>query len=181
MMNQPRMRQKRKNTGKDRQKSRPSSAGESTGLIKKNFIVLKPNSKISAYDILPFSDLCNTSWGTMGLEIARFGLPVITPISRSIIVTPGIKLFKHASTILEYKQMLDEPVVNLAIEDLIEVCRLYYASYLSNSLYVSNREWKELPTPRFSEIQKIAKNAFFSFFCIFQKKRGSENFFQILF
>ena len=47
-----------------------------------NVVVLWPESKISSYSIAEFADAALISWSSMGLELARFGVPIVAAFQR---------------------------------------------------------------------------------------------------
>lgn len=116
-----------------------------------------PKDSISAYDILMIADMGLTSWGTMGLEIAKLGIPVVTALTKSVSVTPRIRLFKKSTSIEDFFFDLSSPKYFASKGDLIEACRWHYANYLSNAIYCSDmlssdRVVHKLPTIRFKSI-----------------------------
>ena len=45
--------------------------------IPKNVVVIWPDSKLSSYNVAEYAQVVLTSWSNMGLELARFGVPVV--------------------------------------------------------------------------------------------------------
>jgi hypothetical protein len=122
-----------------------------------NVIFVWPKDSVSAYDILMFADLGLTSWGTMGLEIAKLGIPVVTALSKSVSVTPGISLFKKAVDRESFLNYLRAPKYHVKKVDLIEACRWHYSTYLSNNIFCadfisSDRKLHNLPRIDFKDI-----------------------------
>lgn len=116
-----------------------------------------PKDSVSAYDILLVADLALTSWGTMGLEIAKFGIPVITALTKSVGVTPGINLFKKSSSINEFLEDLLAPRKMTLKRDLLEACRWHYWAYLGNAIYCPDfvgpgRSLHNLPNVNFNAV-----------------------------
>jgi hypothetical protein len=55
---------------------------EAFATLPPNVIVLWPESKISSYTIAEFADAALISWSSMGLELARFGVPIVAAFQR---------------------------------------------------------------------------------------------------
>lgn len=47
-----------------------------------NVVVVWPESKISSYNLAEFADVALVSWSSIALEMARFGVPVVSPFER---------------------------------------------------------------------------------------------------
>jgi hypothetical protein len=47
-----------------------------------NVVVLWPESKVSSYTIAEFADAALISWSSMGLELGRFGVPIVAAFQR---------------------------------------------------------------------------------------------------
>lgn len=130
---------------------------EMAATLPSNVFFVWPKDSVSAYDILMFADLGLTSWGTMGLEIAKLGIPVVTALSKSVSVTPGISLFKKAIDREEFLNFLRAPKYLVKKIDLIEASRWHYSTYLSNSVFCSefissDRKLHNLPSINFNDI-----------------------------
>jgi hypothetical protein len=122
-----------------------------------NVFFVWPKDSVSAYDILMFADLGLTSWGTMGLEIAKLGIPVVTALSKCVSVSPGINLFKKAIDKEDFLNYLRAPKYLVKKIDLIEACRWHYSTYLSNNVFCSDfissdRKLHNLPSIDFNDI-----------------------------
>ena len=55
---------------------------EAFSILPSNVFVLWPESKISSYTIAEFADAALISWSSMGLELARFGVPIVASFQR---------------------------------------------------------------------------------------------------
>jgi len=102
-----------------------------------NMIFVKPTDNISAYDLLALSHMCLTSWGTMGIEAAKLGVPVVTGITGFVSITPDMPLFKHCPSKSDYYEAINCSHSALNIKDIILVCRWHYSIFLSNYLFLS--------------------------------------------
>jgi hypothetical protein len=101
-----------------------------------NVVFLWPEAKVSAYDILQLADVCLTSWGTMGLEAAKLGVPVVTGMTKITFATPGLSLFSKAESVSQFQRLLDEPKANISIEDLAEAFRWHHLMHMSGAIIV---------------------------------------------
>lgn len=99
-----------------------------------NVVYLWPEANVSAYDILQLADVCLTSWGTMGLEAAKLGVPVVTGMTKITFATPGLSLFSKAESETQFHRLLDEPKANISVEDLSEAFRWHHLMHMSGAI-----------------------------------------------
>lgn len=99
-----------------------------------NVIYLWPEANVSAYDILQLADVCLTSWGTMGLEAAKLGVPVVTGMTKITFATPGLSLFSKAESKAQFHRLLDEHKTNISAEDLLEAFRWHHLMHMSGAI-----------------------------------------------
>ncbi len=111
-----------------------------------------PEESISSYDIAKISNICITTWGSMSLELARMGIPVIVAMRSIIFSTPGIKLIDYAKSKKDLENQIKEKInYQATLQDFLEVVRWYNLYYLSNTVFF----------PEFKTLHKNYKN--FSF------------------
>ena len=101
-----------------------------------NVVFLWPEANVSAYDILQLADVCLTSWGTMGLEAAKLGVPVVTGMTKITFATPGLSLFSKAESETQFHRLLDEPKANISVEDLAEAFRWHHLMHMSGAIII---------------------------------------------
>ena len=70
--------------------------------------------EVSAYDILQLADICLTS-GTMGLDAAKFGIPVVSGITRITFAAPQVALFLKTETLDQIYEMITQPYRNCSV------------------------------------------------------------------
>ena len=104
----------------------------------KNVTVLKPETIISSYDLADICDLALVGWGTIGLELARLGVPVIVSMRSFMNNAPNIKLLKLPKNPTDYFRLIKSTLDhsnNIDVIDIILVFRWHYLFYLSNSIF----------------------------------------------
>lgn len=101
-----------------------------------NVVFLWPEANVSAYDILQIADVCLTSWGTMGLEAAKLGVPVVTGMTKITFATPGLSLFSKAESAKQFQRLLDEPKTKISVEDLAEAFRWHHLMHMSGAIII---------------------------------------------
>ncbi len=99
-----------------------------------NVVFLWPEANVSAYDILQIADVCLTAWGTMGLEAAKLGVPVVTGITKMTFATPGLSLFSKAQSPEQFERLLDEPKTKISVEELAEAFRWHHLLHMSGAI-----------------------------------------------
>jgi hypothetical protein len=99
-----------------------------------NVVFLWPEANVSAYDILQLADCCLTSWGTMGLESAKLGVPVVTGMTKITFATPGLTLFSKAESEQQFYRLISEPKAQICVDDLAEVFRWHHLMHMSGAI-----------------------------------------------
>ena len=96
--------------------------------------VLWPEDPVSSYDLAEIADLGCTSWSTLGLELARVGLPVITAYRHFYYPDDDFHRWRgddqeaYFSTL---REMLERPI---SLETVRRAYRCYSYSHLAHSL-----------------------------------------------
>lgn len=114
----------------------------------KNCRFVWPEDQISSYDLAELADVALISWSTIGLEMARMGVPVLA-INRGI-TYPGDDFIECAETPDEYftklRVLLKRPVT---IDVITHAFRFYHCFCLGHSLdwsdIITTSEYKGLP------------------------------------
>jgi hypothetical protein len=115
-----------------------------------NVIFIWPEDKVSAYDILQLADICLTSWGTMGLEAAKLGVPVVSGITRITFATPQLALFSKAETLDQFYELITQPLKRVHLEDIAEAYRWHHLLHMSGSITVNGTRDIKLYNPTFN-------------------------------
>lgn len=93
-----------------------------------------PEDTPSSYDLGEMADLVLTSWSSMGLELARLGVPVLTS-TRGLSPYPADDFLEWAETPEEYFSKLEGLLdVTPDVERLQRAFRCYHLFHLGNSL-----------------------------------------------
>ncbi|MDO8652469.1 MAG: hypothetical protein Q7R66_09790 [Undibacterium sp.] len=116
---------------------------------KSNVVFIWPEDDVSAYDILQFADICLTSWGTMGLEAAKLGIPVVSGITRITFATPHLALFSKAETVDQFYRMITQPLNKTRLEDIVEAFRWHHLLHMAGSLVIRGRRNINLYSDKF--------------------------------
>jgi hypothetical protein len=110
-----------------------------------NVYIDHPDSEYSVYDIALASDVCIVSWSSIGLELAKMGVPVVTPLQRAWCVTPNLNLFRSVQTRDEILSIIDQSIHHeVSLEDLAAVTRWHYLLYLSSMVSTENSQLSKL-------------------------------------
>jgi hypothetical protein len=104
--------------------------------------IVWPEEKISSYDLAELADCALVSWSSMGLELARFGLPVLSGHTSVLtIAPPGEAFIALASDRRAYFAKLRQlcgPFEPGRVQALRLAYRWYNMFYLGNSIDVSD-------------------------------------------
>jgi len=115
-----------------------------------NVAMIWPEDTISSYNLAEIADAAVTSWSTIGLELARFGIPVIAAFPNvGIYPVGGFAAFAPSAS--EYFALLDSALDRPASLDLItEAFRWTYFVFGSPIIDVSDL----IPTPDYGGIPR---------------------------
>jgi hypothetical protein len=124
---------------------REPSESEHLGILRKclehvppNFTVHWPESPVSSYDLGESADLVLTSWSTIGLEMARLGVPVLC-CARGVAGYPVDDFQTFVQTPDAYFRKIDELLfAQPSLENIRAVYRWWHLAYLSPSIDVSD-------------------------------------------
>ena len=109
-----------------------------------NVIFLWPEESVSAYDILQLADCCLTSWGTMGLEAAKLGVPVVTGMTKITFVTPGLSLFSKATSKEQFYRLIGEMKGENHVNEVAETFRWQHLVHLSGAIITDRKRHFDL-------------------------------------
>jgi len=108
------------------------------GDLPDNMKVVWPEDKVSSYDLLECADLVMTGWSTMGLESARFGIPVLS-VFQSVVGCPVGDFIKVPGSAEEYYALLDAMLGAPAdLGNIRQAFRWYYVSKFTAAVSVGD-------------------------------------------
>jgi hypothetical protein len=124
---------------------REPSESEHLGILRKclehvpsNFTVHWPESPVSSYDLGESADVVLTSWSTIGLEMARLGVPVLC-CARGVAGYPVENFQTFVQTPDVYFRKIDELLsAQSSLENIRAAYRWWHLAYLSPSVDVSD-------------------------------------------
>ena len=97
-----------------------------------------PESDISSYDLAEIADLALTSWSTLGIELARCAIPVLTS-THGLVPFPKDDFLEWGSTSEEYFRKVNFLLNNpSSLETVIHAFRWVYLFNLGNSVDLSD-------------------------------------------
>lgn len=99
-----------------------------------------PEEKLSSYDLAEAADLCLISWSTIGLEMARVGVPVIATTNNEIAPIPQGGFLQWESSQGNYWKLIDDNLkrTTTSLQTVICAFRWYYTSRLGHSIDISD-------------------------------------------
>ena len=95
-----------------------------------------PEEPVSSFDLAEFADLALISWSSIGLELARMGLPVLSGNRSMMVVGPDEGFIEHAETPGKYFAAIERLVDGLKDPgEQLRLCfRWYHLLNLANSI-----------------------------------------------
>lgn len=131
--------------------------------------IIWPEDKISSYDLAEMCDVALISWSSIGLELARMGVPVLSGNPSFIPIAPeDCEFIRIARNRDEYfsilnKLLFQNPTIQQK-DNIINAYRWYYMFQLGNSIDVSDvitdRSLSVLPKFRLAKNAKILEGLF---------------------
>ena len=129
----------------------------------KNTRFVWPDEKISSYDLMEIADVGLTSWSTIGVEMARLGVPVVTAF-RNITFPDDDFLKWGGNTPDDYVRTVRERFEwQPSLESLARAYRAYYAYRLGPTIsfndIIPHPDFREMPDaiPQASESETLEK------------------------
>ena len=95
-----------------------------------------PEEPVSSFDLAEFADLALVSWSSIGLELARLGVPVLSGNRSVMVIGPDEGFIEHVSTREQYFRRLAQLTNGMADPgEQLRLCyRWYHLSNLGNSI-----------------------------------------------
>jgi hypothetical protein len=113
-----------------------------------NVAIVWPEDKLSSYNLAEIADTAVVAWSTMGLELARFGVPVVAAFS-GIGSFPVRSFIGFEETADRYFQALESAVgASASLESITEAFRWTYYGFWAPGVDVSDL----VPTPDFGHV-----------------------------
>ncbi|MFH1894723.1 MAG: hypothetical protein ABH813_02380 [Patescibacteria group bacterium] len=112
-----------------------------------NITVLEPNAPLSAYDLIAPETICLVFSGTMGLELATLGVPVLV-VAEMVHYKNAGAVYK-IETLEEYLELLENPSKVISFtRDNLKLARKYAYYYLFKSMiripFYSDNIWAKI-------------------------------------
>mgnify|MGYP000726970116 CR=1 FL=1 len=127
------------------------------------FIIIWPDDPISSYDLMELADVCLIAWSTMGQEIARLGVPVLSCTGNMLYADDDF--IQVATTKESYKKKLDSMInMDYTWNHLLKATRFYHWRTFIPSLdlgetvptdFYDNTIWPEVPSSKVQVVNDI--------------------------
>ena len=128
---------------------------EAFATLPSNVVVIWPESKVSSYSVAEFADAALISWSSMGLELARFGVPIVASFQRiGLIPLSNFVTFEESAD--RYFSAVDAAVSETAsVEKIVEAFRWTHYLHWGSLIDVSDL----IPTPDFAHVPAFVRPA----------------------
>jgi hypothetical protein len=95
-----------------------------------------PEEPVSSFDLAEFADLALISWSSIGLELARLGVPVLSGNRSMMVIGPGEEFIEHATTQAGYFETIKRLIGGFKDPgEQLRLCfRWYHLLNLGNSI-----------------------------------------------
>lgn len=103
-----------------------------------NIKIIWPEVKISSYDIAEIADLVTVAWSSMGIDIARLSIPVISGFTNSIPLPNDIFHLTISDKASYFEKILELVNKKSDLQSTILAYRWYKAAYLNHSIDLSD-------------------------------------------
>ncbi len=118
-----------------------------------NFSVFWPESNVSSYSLGLGADLVLTSWSTIGIEMARLGIPVLT-CTKGTAGFPVENFIRFEKNPTSYFNYISKPSnYRTSISNIRDAYRWWYFNYLSSAIDISD----VIPSSLFSKLPEFKK------------------------
>ena len=117
-----------------------------------NVAVVWPESKMSSYNIAEYADVALTAWSSIGLELSRFGVPVIAAFQK-VGPFPNSKFSVFEETEVGYFSAIEDALSQpMTLETIVEAFRwthfLHWAPLIDTSDVVPEPDYPSVPPYR---------------------------------
>ncbi len=111
-----------------------------SNLSLKNCLIIHPHENVSSYDLIELSSVCLVSWSSIGLDIARMGVPCISAI-KLVPTFPDDNFIYYEKNKEDYFNRIKELCVsNLSIKSVVLSYRWYIFQRFSGSVHFENNK-----------------------------------------
>ena len=109
-----------------------------SNLSLENCLIIHPHENVSSYDLIELSSVCLVSWSSIGLDIARMGIPCISAI-KLVPTYPDDDFLYYEKNKEDYFNRIEELCnSNFSIKSVVLSYRWYIFQRFSSSIYFEN-------------------------------------------
>jgi hypothetical protein len=118
--------------------------------LPENVVMIWPESKVSSYNLAEIADVAAVSWSNIGLELARFGVPVVASFP-NIAFYPFGTFATSSDRAENYLSVLRSAIDRSStVETVTEAFRWTYFAHLSPVVDISDL----VPTPNYDRVPR---------------------------